>query len=349
MNTKNPFIDGRFKELLEKSQSIGQNTGWIDSPLNDGDYLHRYVKTHSYGEYIFDWSWADFYQRYGVQYYPKIVHAIPFTPVNAPKLIGADKNEQLQLAVDSFEEYQSKQVFSGEHYLFINQDEADILSSIGFEIMETHQYHWLNTWESFEHFLDTLKKGRRKMIKKERRKIAEYGIEIRTYQGNQCHNIMTLVYDLYLATISKKNAHAYLQRGFFELLPNFMEEGLIINIASFKNEKIAMSIFIESDDTLYGRYWGILPKYENEFPALHFEMCYYQGMQRCFEKGHHLFEAGAQGEHKLWRGFHPVKILSAHHLRHADFFPPIKEYIREQNKENYLRIEHLKQFLPYKS
>jgi predicted N-acyltransferase len=345
----NPFIDGRFFKLLKDSNSTGENTGWMPQHIyQDNAQLTGFLKTHSYGEYIFDWAWADFYHKYQIPYYPKLIHAIPFTPVNAPKLIANTSSQMQQLAEQSFENYQQTHALSGEHYLFINELEASLLETLDFKMMKTLQYHWRNRWESFNHFLDTLSKNRRKMIKKERKKIAESELEIKTYTGKEAQEIMPDVFNLYLTTISKKKAYAYLTQDFFKLIPQYLEENLVIYMASLDGKNMAMSIFIESDDTLYGRYWGILPEYQETYPGLHFEMCYYLGMERCFMRGMKLFEAGAQGEHKLWRGFEPVEILSAHHLKIKELFNPVKEYIDEQNRENSLRIEHLKTYLPYR-
>lgn len=345
----NPFIDGRFFELLKKSNSIGDNTGWQSHHLENHEAnLSGFIKTHSYGEYIFDWAWADFYHKYQIPYYPKLIHAIPFTPVNAPKLIANTESQMHDIAAQSFEKYQATHPLSGEHYLFINELEASILERLDFKVMKTLQYHWRNRWENFNHFLDSLSKNRRKMIRKERKKIAESQLEIKLYSGEAAEEIMSDVFKLYLSTISKKNAYAYLTQDFFNLIPKYLDDNLVIYMASLDNQNIAMSIFVESDDTLYGRYWGILPEYQDSYPGLHFEMCYYLGMERCFEKDMKLFEAGAQGEHKLWRGFEPVEILSAHHLKIAELYRPIKDYIDEQNRENALRIEHLKTYLPYR-
>jgi len=347
VETTNPFCDGRFYKLLQDSKSTGKESGWLPYFLNSEDScLPGYIKSHSYGEYIFDWSWADFYERYQVPYYPKLVHAIPFTPVNATKIFS-EKNIN-NIIEYSYENYRMTQELTGEHYLFINDEEQRVLSKLNFEIMHTIQYHWKNNWESMDHFLDSLKKGRRKMINKERRKVRESGVVIKNYQGSECLEIMTEVYKLYLSTIAKKKAYAYLQSDFFKLLPKYMDENLIISLAHYNGESIAMSIFIEGIDSLYGRYWGILPQYENEFPALHFEMCYYRGMDRCFSKGHKLFEAGAQGEHKLWRGFKPIKIYSAHHLAHKELFSPIRDYIKHQNTQTQESIDQLSSYLPYK-
>lgn len=350
IKSDNPFCDGRFFQLLEESHSVGDETGWLPYHLKyQQDILPGYLKGHSYGEYIFDWAWADFYQRYRIPYYPKLIHAIPFTPVNAPKNLTQSADIFSELVAHSFENYQRTTQLSGEHYLFLTDDEAKIIESQGHKIMKSTQYHWQKKWDNFEHFLQSLKKGRRKMIKKERQKVKDSGIRIKTYRAHECLEIMPKVYELYLSTIAKKNSYAYLKKEFFQLLPKMMDESLLIFIAEYNSQDIAMSLFIDSEKALYGRYWGILAQYENEFPALHFEMCYYQGMDYCFKNDIPLFEAGAQGEHKLWRGFEPVEILSAHHLRIPELFKPICDYIDQQNQEVENRILELRKYLPYKS
>lgn len=343
-----PFRNQDIFQLFEQSKTTSAETGWIEHHLTHNEsFLPGFIKSHSYGEYIFDWAWAKFYHHSGHSYYPKLIHSIPFTPVNVPKFLG-NKKDRNELANKSWESYQKSPSISGEHYLFINQEEKEILSQLPFEFMETHQFHWFNKYQSFDHFLDELKKSRRKMIKKERAKINQTALKIKCYQDKDLDKIsIPEVYQLYLSTIDKKNAYAYLNLDFFMLLKERMRNNLIIFAAYKKDHLIAMSLFLKSTETLYGRYWGIYPAFAKEYPLLHFELCYYQGMEYCLNNNIGLFQAGAQGEHKLWRGFKPVTIYSAHHLKNEHLFLPIKSYIQQNNIQNSEIITYYQGHLPF--
>lgn len=343
-----PFSDGRFHNLLEASELLNEQTGWI--PLcfeNEQGALPAYIKTHSYGEYIFDWAWAEFYERMGRSYYPKLVHAIPFTPINAPKVLGAGQQELIQKA---HEFYLDKKELSSHHFLFTNNEESELLEELGYLRKETLQYHFNNRYDSFDNFLNQLKTRKRKNIKKERLAVQKAQIEIQWREGSELDvGMMEEVYKLYLTTISKKQSYAYLNQAFFENLPVFLGEDLKLALAYKEEKLIAMSLFVAGEECLYGRYWGIDPESEREFPFLHFELCYYQGMEYCFKKKIPLFEAGAQGEHKLLRGFEPVVILSYHHLRDKAFHSAIQTHLVEHNDHNKQTINALKQHLPFKN
>jgi uncharacterized protein len=344
-----PFCDGNFHRLLEESHCTGPQTGW--SPLywqSDEGLLPGYLKGHSYGEYIFDWAWANFYQQHQVPYYPKLVHTLPFTPVNAPKIWAKEKAEMLGLIKASFAFYQSEKSITGQHFLFTQRNEEELLSQFGFITMHSLQYHWTREWSCFEEYLSALSKNRRKFIRKERKKIAQSDLELRWLKGEDLDaELMEKIYTLYLTTIDKKNSHAYLSKSFFIQLPLFMKEHLLVKIAVKEDEVIAMALFLKGPNTLYGRYWGIDRRYQNDYPGLHFELCYYQGMDYCFEHSLELFEAGAQGEQKLWRGFRPVTISSAHHLKLPAFHQAISEFVEKQNLDLKRQVIELEKLLPY--
>lgn len=347
--SSHPFASLNFLRLIEDSKSIGPETGW--HPIyfsNENALLFSYLKTHSYGEYIFDWAWADLFDRMGKSYYPKLIHAIPFTPVNAPKYIGK-KSSSKELIQSAINFYQSNESLSSHHFYFIDNELADFLKDKNYFIKKTIQYHFHNSWQNGEDFLNSLKSRKRKQLKKERASVLDYNLEIKTVYGDKLSiQEMQKVYDLYLTTIDKKRSYAYLTKDFFLKLPQYLGKSLVINFAKKENETIAMSIFIKSQDTLYGRYWGILPEYNYDFKNLHFEMCYYMGLDLCFEEGLKLFEAGAQGEQKLLRGFRPVEILSAHHIRDKTLSPIIEEHNHLMNQQTEDHIEELKKHLPFK-
>lgn len=352
-SSSHPFCREGFFKLLETSQVVGADQGWLAIYFSNArSILPSYLKSHSYGEYIFDWQWAEAYQRYGVNYYPKLIHALPFTPVNAPKIWGGDESSKLELINESFEFYQRSRELTGEHYLFIDDDLAQELKKKKFLEMISLQYHWHNKsgWNNFDDFLQSLKRNRKKMMSKERKKVDQYGLEIQWKSGTELtEDLMGQIYQLYLQTIEKKNAFAYLNESFFKLIPTFLNSDLKVLLAYEGAELIAMSLFVSSDQTLFGRYWGIQKKYEVKYPLLHFEMCYYRGLDYCFQQGIKLFEAGAQGEQKLWRGFTPVAIKSAHHLRDERFYDSVKNFLSQQNQWQMDQINDLKTHLPYLS
>lgn len=340
-----PIANHKIISLFEQTNCVGENTGWIPNHFKkEQSLLPSFIKLHSYGEYIFDWEWANFYEHNKIDYYPKLLHAIPFNPVNAPKFLG-DESHHNDLAKESFDFYQ-KHNLSSEHYLFINNNEQDILESLGFTTQLSHQYHFQNKYESFEHFLDLLKKNKRKNIKKERKSILESGLQIETLTDKGITgDLLELFYSFYLSTIAKKRSYAYLTKEFFKALK---DQSIIIKTAKENDKVIAMALFFYSDDTLYGRNWGILPEYEQVYPFLHFELCYYQGIEYCIKNSLKLFEAGAQGEHKLTRGFEPVIIKSAHHIKIPQCYEIIKKDISNRNNHTLQNIKALKSYLPFK-
>jgi predicted N-acyltransferase len=343
--SNHPISNFTFFSLLEDTQCVGNNTGWIPKFFHENDtILPTYIKYHGYGEYIFDWNWANFYDQNHLSYYPKLLHAIPFTPVNAPKIIG-ESSKFKHLVDESFKYYQENDL-TGEHYLFINDEEENVLINKGFAIKKSHQYHFRNEYKSFDEFLSKLKKNKRKNIKKERKAIIESGLKIDWVYGDALNKeLLDEFYLYYLTTIYKKYSHPYLTKDFFYSLS---ELNVLLVQAKKDETTIAMSLFFYGEETLYGRYWGINPKNESEYPYLHFELCYYQGIEFCIKKGLKLFEAGAQGEHKLLRGFEPVIIKSAHHIKIPQCFNIIKNDIMMQNQQVEDSLIHMKSYLPYK-
>ena len=346
---ENPFSSSAFYRALETCKCVGAETGWTPLHVLKNDaILPGYIKEHSYGEYIFDWSWANFYEKLGEPYYPKLIHMTPFSPVNSPKFLNATDSEKRELAKESFEFYQNSSL-TGEHYLFTNPDEKRILNTLGFTHLKSLQYHFQNKYCSFDDFLSNLRPSRRKMIRKERRKIAESELSIESFTGDSVTvQLLDKFYSFYLATINKKQSFPYLNRELFRSLSILGDKNIIISSASLKDKTVAMALFFEGKDTLFGRYWGILPEFEDQFPGLHFELCYYQGIDYCIENQLSLFEAGAQGEHKLWRGFEPVQINSFHHIKSPELYEIIKNDISRQNQLNDQYLAKLRQYLPYK-
>lgn len=338
------FANSHFLALMEDSGSACSNKGWRPQHFrNEENKLISYIKSHSYGEYIFDWAWADLYMRMGLEYYPKLIHAIPFTPVNNSKFTAAFDSKLIR---NSFEFYQNSDL-SSEHYYFTDK-QYNTLEELDFFKQITTQYHFINAFDSFEDYLAQLKKNKRKNIKKERRTCSNYDLNIKIVSAQDLRQQdLKQIYALYLTTIDKKSAHPYLTLDFFLGLNKI--PSCFFNLAyNFEEEIIAMAMFFKSESKLYGRYWGIHPLYQAQYEFLHFEMCYYMGMEYTINEKLKIFEAGAQGEQKLYRGFIPVEIESWHHLKNPQIHNAIKSHIHGQNLSVKKYHEELKRPLPYK-
>jgi len=280
----------------------------------------------------------------GIEYYPKLVHSLPFSPINAAKMIPCLNEDLIN---ESINFYKNAPVNS-HHYLFIDQEISSSLEKKGYKIQRTIQYHFKNTFKSFEDYLDSLKARKRKQVRNELKNVSQYEIEFEFVSGEELTNEQTLIcYNLYLSTIAKKGAIPYLTKDFFENIPKFLGDSFKVLFAKKDGLIIAMSIFFLNDMTLYGRYWGIDPMFDS-MPMLHFYMCYYFGIEYTIENNLEVFEAGAQGEQKLLRGFYPVEILSAHHLKNDYARKIIFDHIDQQNEATLNSIDELKSYLPYK-
>ncbi len=340
INFSHPLSSYDFFKLLEDSKSVSPESGWHPIYFKDKEnFSYSYIKTHSYGEYIFDWSWADLYQRLNLNYYPKLIHALPFSPLNAPKFQVEDKSFYRKI----FDFYIHQKELSSHHYLFISKKLSHELESIGYFTKMTLQFHFDNDYKSFDEYLDSLKSRKRKQIKKERKKAKELNYEIRQIEFASLDNYqLGEIYKLYSHTIEKKHSHSYLSQDFFMNL-NTLKNGFVF--LAYEGEKIvAMSLFFYNDKALYGRYWGSTS--DNQY--LHFEMCYYLGIDYCIEHNIPLFEAGAQGEQKLLRGFKPKIIYSAHHLRDSKLYQVIKDHTLLENQHIQNQLKSLESYLPFK-
>tara|TARA_Y100001954_G_scaffold239420_1_gene313849 strand:- start:3230 stop:4396 length:1167 start_codon:yes stop_codon:yes gene_type:complete len=354
-----PFISYEFLGALENTDCIGKERGqipfyftlWEEESLRACYYL--FLKGHSYGEYIFDWAWADAFQKSGLPYYPKFCSQTPFTPISDSKLLihpdyldsKAKFSKILQKAVF---DVAKKIGTSSIHVLYIHPHEKEYFSKDVFLHRKTHQYHFKNKgYKSFTDFLNGLEKSKRKQIQKERNYIAKQsGLVIKQFTCESLEESHAeLWYQCYLSTIKKKWAQAYLNEKFFkEIFKNLSDKTLLV--LAFRGESlIAGSLFLYDNETLYGRYWGALEKTK----FLHFEMCYYQGLDFVFSKGLDRFEAGAQGEHKIKRGFLPERIWSAHYIENQIFREAISQFINDEGKslEDFFEVIE-KKMNPYK-
>ena len=351
----NPFLRYEFLQALEVSGCTTMATGWTPSYLVfrvAGDILGvapAYLKSHSRGEYVFDWSWADAYERYGLPYYPKLLLAIPFTPSSGPRLL-LDPELRARLTPDILHnllDEVTRQIGAHSwHLLFPDAEDQQLLA----HDRELHrvgcQFHWHDHgYRNFDDFLAALTSRKRKSIRKERRQVAEQGITFRRFHGLDIpDHVLSAFYVFYQATYFKRGQRPYLNRAFFELLRERLPEHLHVVMAVHEGEMIAGALFLATETTLYGRYWGCLEEYNH----LHFETCYYQGIELALELGLQHFDAGAQGEHKLVRGFEPVITHSWHGVQHPGFREAIADFTVEEAEHVRAYFEEAKTVLPFR-
>lgn len=327
-----PFSDYAFLAALEASASVGEDAGWL--PLHvtafDGDTLlgaiPLYAKAHSYGEYIFDWAWADAAMRIGLPYYPKLVAMAPFTPATGSRFLvraDADRRAVLTTLFEGVREAADAIEASSIHLLFLSAEERQEAIDAGFMPRLTMQYHFRNEgYRSFEDYLGAMRASARKQVRKERRVVSEAGFEIEHRLGPELDAAtLRLIDAMYRDTCRRKGSHAYLSRGFFERLID--NPAALVVLAKRDGEIAAMSLSFEKGDCLFGRYWGC--REDSEF--LHFELCYYQLIERTIRRGGSRFEAGAQGRHKLKRGLMPSPVHSAHWVRHPVLGTAVAEFL----------------------
>jgi len=329
-----PFLSYAFLHALHASGSASPETGWQPQFLllfDEQDALAAalplYVKGHSYGEYVFDWAWADAYQRHGLDYYPKLLSAIPFTPVAGARLMARDADARAAL-VDMLCATQRATEVSSTHVLFPPEDEARQLADAGFLLRSGVQFHWLNGgYRSFDEFLATLEQKKRKNIRAERRKVMQAGVTLRRVRGvDATREDWVLFNRCYRNTYREHHSTPYLNLDFFLRIGETMPDNILLVIAEKEGRAIAASLVIHDQDTLYGRYWGAL----EHVPCLHFETAYYQPLEFCIEQGMSTFEGGAQGEHKMARGFLPTRTWSAHWLAHPSFADAVERFLERE-------------------
>ena len=329
----NPFLSYAFLHALHESGSASPETGWQPQyiVLYEGKTLAAalplYVKGHSYGEYVFDWAWADAYQRHGLDYYPKLLSAIPFTPVSGPRLLARDAAARAAL-VEVLKATQGASEVSSTHILFPPEDQARQLEDAGFMLRSGVQFHWLNQgYAGFEDFLATLEPRKRKNIRAERRKVREAGVTLRRVRGRDARDADWVLFNrCYRNTYKAHYSTPYLNLDFFRRIGAAMPDNILLVIAERAGHPVAASLVIHDETTLYGRYWGEL----EHVPCLHFEASYYQPLEFCIEQKIAVFEGGAQGEHKMARGFLPTRTWSAHWLAHPSFADAVQRFLERE-------------------
>lgn len=337
-----PFFDFEFLRALERSGSVGGASGWepVHLVCRDGGRLlgalPLYLKTDSYGEYVFDWEWARAYREHGLRYYPKLVAAVPFTPATGPKLlVRRDASEAERAAIknallDAARDLGDDLSVSSSHALFLPEDELETFSRRGFAVRHSLQFHWRNRgYGAFTDYLQALVSKRRRQISRERRQLEGEGLVIERLTGGDLDGAhASIMHHFYLSTYDRKWGFPYLTGPFFQEVFRTMKDRTLLALArdEASGRPVAGALSFFKGGTLFGRYWGAAETRRN----LHFELCYYQAIEFAIERGLSLFEAGAQGEHKLARGFLPTVTYSAHEIRHPGFRRAIENYIEEE-------------------
>ncbi|MGD1876606.1 MAG: GNAT family N-acetyltransferase [Kiloniellaceae bacterium] len=356
----NPFVSHAFLDALEQSGSATAETGWLPQHLvleNPKTGPHGgllgcaplYLKSHSYGEYVFDWNWADAYERAGGRYYPKLQCSVPFTPATGPRLLvnpAADRAEVEAGLVAAMLELARRHKASSLHITFPPKAQYDTLGEYGLLQRLGVQYHWQNRgYADFDAFLAELASRKRKAIKKERRKVAESGIRLRPLSGGEIEpRHWDAFHDFYMATADRKWGQPYLTRDFFHLLGERLADKVVLVMADYDDKLVAGALNLKSDDTLYGRNWGSL----GEFRFLHFETCYYQAIDYAIAHGLKYVEAGAQGEHKIQRGYLPTPTYSAHWIADPGLSHAVEEFLGRERRAMQREIDALGDWSPFK-
>ncbi len=350
-----PFMRHAYLLAMEQSASATPATGWTPRFVSvwQGKHLAGacalYLKDHSYGEYVFDWAWANAYEQHGLAYYPKAVIATPFTPVPGSRLLAQDDAARKAL-VDAVIAWCRQQKLSSVHLLFASEQDMRACQAAGLMLRHTVQFHWSNQgWAGFDDFLASLSQEKRKKIRQERRKVAQAGVSWRWARGAQIGPAnWDLFYRCYERTYLEHGNSPYLTREFFEMTAMHMPDSWLMFIAEREGRAIACSLIALGEQgqekVAYGRYWGALERVD----CLHFEACYYQPLQWCIDHGWHRFEGGAQGEHKMARALMPVKTSSAHWLAQPAFADAVERFLAREGQGIAGYMEQLENRSPFR-
>ena len=348
----NPFLGHAFLDALEASKSVSDQTGWQPFHLvvEEGSRLVAavplYLKSHSYGEYVFDHGWAEGYRRAGGSYYPKLLAAVPFTPVPGPRLLAEDDAARSVL-IDSLKAVTRQLRLSSLHVTFCTGEEAVALRKAGFLLRRGIQFHWENQgFPDFGAWLDSLKSAKRKMVRKEREQVRAAGVTIEAVHGEAMgQRVLDEFFPFYLATVDKRWGNAYLSRDFFRRLGAVgLKDKVVLMVARHEGRMVAAALNLRGADTLYGRQWGCL----EEFRFLHFEACYYQAVEFAIRHRLKRVEAGAQGIHKLHRGYAPVWTHSAHLIPDPGFRDAVARFLTTETRAQEAEMVEMQGILPYR-
>lgn len=352
-----PFLSHAYLDALHASGSATEDAGWAPHFLTlerAGKLMAAcplYLKAHSYGEYVFDWAWADAYERHGLAYYPKLLAAVPFTPVPGSRLLARDAPARRALLA-AIESIARDNDLSSAHLLFADEADLEAAGTQGWLIRSTVQFHWRNRtplpYRDFDEFLAGLQRDKRKKILQDRRHVAEAGVEFSALTGADITQLdWDFFYECYGATYRAHHSTPYLTRRFFALMSERMPQHWLLFIARRDGRRIASSLVALDPQRrrAFGRYWGALER----VPCLHFEACYYQPLAWCVEHGYEAFEGGAQGEHKMARGLMPVQTWSAHWLSHPAFSDAVARFLEREGQGVQAYVDELAERSPFKS
>ena len=354
-----PFMQHSFLLSLEESKCVGEGTGWYTFHLvvkeEEEDVIAlmpMYIKTDSHGEFIFDWSWADAFYRNGMDYYPKLVSAIPFTPASGPRLCVLDESKRTHitsLIKEGLEEISIELGISSAHILLPEKKELTSYVDSGFSTRTSYSFHWFNNnYSDFDDFLKELTSRQRKNLRKERSKIFDQNIHMERIPGEDItEELWDSFFKFYQITYLKRGMQAYLNLDFFHKISERLPKSLLLVIAKEAKTKghLAGALNFCDSKNLYGRYWGCLEEYD----SLHFESCYYQGIEHCIEMKLNKFDPGVQGEHKIKRGFLPVETFSSHWIKDDRFKKAIDDFLIREREHILEYNERCKSLLPFKS
>ncbi len=352
-----PFASYGFLAALEESGCVSERTGWKTQHLVVRDEAGKvvavmplYQKSHSWGEYVFDQEWAQAFARFGLRYYPKYVNAIPFSPVTGPRLLVKEDQQIKQVSAlmgQHLLHLMEEQGLSSWHCLFPEPRELDHLKPIGALVRYGCQFHWFNRgYESFEHYLEHFTSRKRKAVRKERSALVKAGIQMHRMVGSQLsENDWCDFYRFYADTYFKRGHEPHLNLAFFVLLGSRLGDQIVVDWALLDGRKVAVALFLRDETTLYGRYWGC----EQSIDGLHFEACFYRGIEYCIEHQLQRFDPGAQGEHKISRGFEPVLTYSAHLIKDERFRAAIADFVERERSHVERYQAEAATLLPFKN
>jgi len=350
-----PFLRHAFLASLERTGCVGAGTGWEPAPLTLYDErglaaaVPAYVKAHSFGEFVFDFSWAQAYAQHGLAYYPKLVLGVPFTPASGARLLlrpDLDAAKTRGALIAAIHEFADARDFSSIHGLFVGDADRAAFENAGWLARHDVQFHWHNRgYRDFDHYLDSFTADKRKKARRERRRVAEEGITFETLLGDGIDRAsLDEAYDLHRDTFLRHGHEPYLSRAFFREMPGALGERFMIKRAREGSATVAAAVFFWSEEALYGRYWGASAQHH----SLHFETCYHQGIEFCIERGIQRFEPGTQGEHKVSRGFVPANTWSMHWIVDPRFRAAIGDYLRREGTHVDEYARDIESHVPYR-
>jgi predicted N-acyltransferase len=351
-----PFLRHAFLAALETSGSVGGETGWHPAPLTVHDErglaaaAPAYVKAHSFGEFVFDFSWAQAYARHGLAYYPKLILGVPFTPVSGARLLvrpDLDAAGARARLIATLRDFAQARNLSSVHALFVSEEDRVAFESAGWLGRRDVQFHWYNhDYRDFDHYLDSFTAEKRKKARRERRRVQEGGIHFQTLHGSELRTRdIDEAFDLHRDTFLRNGNEPYLNRACFRALPAAMGDSLMLKRARLGEQTVAVAVFFRGGDALYGRYWGCYEQHH----SLHFETCYHQGVEYCIEQRLRRFESGAQGEHKVARGFAPVTTWSMHWIVDPRFRAAIADYLQREGEDRQDYARFIAAHVPYRT